>query len=395
MREEVNNKLLNNNKEKYFKILQKKRNWILLLLPLSFIILLLVRSNSDISEYVFARGIYKVLSQILSNVTGIVPFSIMEIMILLIPIISIIMIGQFIYKLIKNVYQKEKNTGAILLTAFINLLCVVSIFFFMFTIFAGTNYYRYPFAKISGLKVRESSVDELYELTLSLAKEASIIREEIQELGMYEDEYGVLMAKEDGFNDLSNKANEIFNVASKKYTVFSGKYGKAKPVFFSKFMSRMETTGIFWPFTMEANVNVHASYYSIPATIAHEIAHQRGFMREDEANFIAYLVTSESDDLLFQYSGIMLALNYASNQLYRNDVDLYYAVLDHYNEGMLVDLRDEYYYWKQFEDTVISTVSSTMNDTYLKANNQNDGIKSYGRMVDLLLAKYRSDNNIE
>ncbi|HPW41948.1 MAG TPA: DUF3810 family protein, partial [Bacillota bacterium] len=29
------------------------------------------------------------------------------------------------------------------------------------------------------------------------------------------------------------------------------------------------------------------------------------------------------------------------------------------------------------------------NDKYLKANNQKDGVKSYGRMVDLLIAEHR------
>lgn len=397
MRKEGKKELFLNtiSEKKHKQVLYRKRNWLLLLLPISLIIIVLSRNNSNIAEYVFARGVYKVLSQPLSIITGIIPFSIMELMILMIPIISIIVLGQVIYKLIRSIYRKEKRISSFILPAIFNLLCVVSVIFFMFVIFAGTNYYRFPFAKISGLKVRESSVEELYEVTLSLAKEASYVREELKNLGIYENEYGIISNNENGIEEMLVKANEIVEKASNKYTVLSGRYGKAKAVFFSNFMSRMETTGIFWPFTMEANVNVDAAFYSIPATTIHELAHQRGFMREDEANYIAYLVCSESEDPLFQYSGIMLALSYASNQLYRNDVDLYYAVLDQYNEGMLVDIRDEYYYWKQFEDTVISTVSSTMNDTYLKVNNQNDGIKSYGRMVDLLLAKYRNDNNIE
>jgi hypothetical protein len=60
---------------------------------------------------------------------------------------------------------------------------------------------------------------------------------------------------------------------------------------------------------------------------------------------------------------------------------------------MISDLREEYYYWEQFENTVISTVSNTMNDNYLKANSQDDGVKSYGRMVDLLLAEYRKNHS--
>ena len=46
-------------------------------------------------------------------------------------------------------------------------------------------------------------------------------------------------------------------------------------------------------------------------------------------------------------------------------------------------------FWQQYEGK-ISEASSRVNDTYLKANSQTDGIQSYGRMVDLLLGYYRS-----
>ena len=36
-------------------------------------------------------------------------------------------------------------------------------------------------------------------------------------------------------------------------------------------------------------------------------------------------------------------------------------------------------------------VSTKVNDTYLKAHSQTDGVLSYGRMVDLMLADFYSD----
>ncbi len=88
----------------------------------------------------------------------------------------------------------------------------------------------------------------------------------------------------------------------------------------------------------------------------------------------------------------MLALTYAGNQLYKQDPGLYNQIRATYTVAVTTDLREEYYYWAKFEDTVISTVSNTMNDSYLKANSQQDGVKSYGRMVDLLLADYKQAN---
>jgi hypothetical protein len=256
----------------------------------------------------------------------------------------------------------------------------------------GINYYRYSFAVYSGLEIRESSVEELYNLSLDLADQAAVIREQLHEDVGAEDENGVLQVNNADWQVVSDNMEKAFLKLSEEYPVLGGYYRSLKPVFFSDFMSRMEITGIFWPFTMEANVNIDAADYSIPATMGHELAHLRGFMREDEANFIGYLVCKESDKPEYQYSGIMLALTYAGNQLYKQDPVLYQSVRERYNMEMVADLRDEYYYWKQFEDTTISTVSNTMNDNYLKANNQSDGVKSYGRMVDLLLAEYRKNH---
>ena len=71
---------------------------------------------------------------------------------------------------------------------------------------------------------------------------------------------------------------------------------------------------------------------------------------------------------------------------------MYFKIRDQYSLGVLKDIRANSEYWQQFDDTVISTVSDKINDTYLKANAQTDGVESYGRMLDLLLAKYREDN---
>ena len=59
------------------------------------------------------------------------------------------------------------------------------------------------------------------------------------------------------------------------------------------------------------------------------------------------------------------------------------------------NFADNNAYWAQFEDQVIAQVSETVNDAYLKANNQQDGTQSYGRMVDLLLADFRQRHGLE
>ncbi|MDF2472884.1 MAG: hypothetical protein K0R21_666 [Anaerocolumna sp.] len=374
---------------KWYTAFCRKRTWILVLLPISLILLWMVQKNEEIAEYVFARGTYRWLSQSISLISGAVPFSIMELELIVLPVIGLLLFARFIWKLIDTI-GKRGSIGYQLSQGILNLGAVVSVLLFLFVMLGGVNYYRYPFTTFSGLEIRESSIDELYNLNMNLVKQAAELRSQLKSTETA-DQDGALQFGETSWTDISVTAKEAFDKLAEQYPILAGNYGTPKPVYFSRFMSRMEITGIFWPFAMEANVNVDVPEYTIPATMLHELAHLRGFMREDEANFIAYLASKQSDNLIFQYSGIMLALAYTSNQLYNQDKELYMQVSDNYNIGMTADLRQSYYYWEMFEDTVISTAASTMNDTYLKANSQGDGVKSYGRMVDLLLAEYRKN----
>jgi hypothetical protein len=375
---------------KWYQAFRKKRTWLLILVPISLIILWIVQTNGAIAEYVFARGIYKWLSQGISILTGILPFSIMELELIILPIIVLILLIQFLKKFAKSKHKEQGNIGYLMTSGLLNAGCTLSVIFFLFVILAGVNYYRYPFAVYSGLAMQDSSLEELYNLNMDLAVKAAGLRNQLQGENA-EDNGDVLQLDKTSWADISKTAEEALEKLSKQYPVLAGNYGAPKPVFFSRIMSKMEITGIFWPFTMEANVNIDVPEYTIPATMLHELAHLRGFMREDEANFIAYMASKQSDNLAFQYSGAMLALSYTGSQLFKQDPQLYKQVSQQYNSGMLADLRQSYYYWKAFDDTVISAAANSMNDTYLKANNQDDGVKSYGRMVDLLLAEYREN----
>ena len=118
-------------------------------------------------------------------------------------------------------------------------------------------------------------------------------------------------------------------------------------------------------------------------------------MREEEANFLSCLACRESDSLFVRYSGTILALIYCGNALAAQDMELYGKLWQQYDAGILRDFAANAEYWKQFENTVISNTADKVNDTYLKANEQEDGVKSYGRVVDLLLADYRSRHGLE
>jgi hypothetical protein len=128
--------------------------------------------------------------------------------------------------------------------------------------------------------------------------------------------------------------------------------------------------------------------YMLPATAAHEMAHQRGFAREDEANYIAYVACTMHPDADFQYSGIMLGVIYSMNALADADMDMYKQLVKKYTPQVRKDLVNDNEFWQKYKGKV-EEVANNVNNTYLKSNGQQDGVQSYGRMVDLLLAEYR------
>lgn len=377
---------------KWYRAFFKKRIFLLILAPVSFLLLWLARVNPNFSELVFARKIYPKIAYPVSLITKKLPFSLMEIEIKLLPVLLAGSIAFLLFQLITR-KKKNKSCGYILVLSLVNIGCIASILFFIYVFAAGINYHRYSFAEISGYTIEKSSVTDLYEMTLSLSERAATVRDQIAAEGGEFTESGEIVIDKSDWDDLVQAEVSAYKKISAEYPELKGNYESVKAVTSSRVMSAMEITGIFWPFTMEANVNTDVTDYTIPATMCHELAHLRGFMREDEANFIAYLVCSNSDNKILQYSGLMLALTYAGNQLYKQSPTDYEAVRATYTDEMKAELREDYYYWVQFENTVVSTASSTINDNYLKANNQSDGVKSYGRMVDLLLAEYKSAKN--
>ena len=203
--------------------------------------------------------------------------------------------------------------------------------------------------------------------------------------------------------DMEDKAIDVMQNLGKTYDQLDGYYPRPKPMFFSDFMCQMYMCGYYFPFSMEANYNDVMYLMKKPATMCHELAHIRGYIYEDEANFIAFLACISSDDVTFQYSGYLSVLNYVANDLYRTrlaDPESYAAareavrplqVMQRVQEDNIFVAQEE---WdringKAIVDTeTVDSVSDTLTDASLKMNGVSDGMVSYNRVVELLLQWY-------
>jgi hypothetical protein len=329
-------------------------------------------------ERYYSRTVYRYISQPISSVTGTLPFSLAEVLAVLVLAAAAAWVVCCIAELVRNPGRRLKLLMRRLSAAAI----AVSLVYFSFIAVWGLNYHRVSIASIANLEVREASVEELEALCRHLIKRANGLREQVEE-----DQNGV-MASPEGPGDILKRAYKGYSAAAKSYPELGGRYGRPKGVMLSKVLSYQGIGGIYFPFTGEANVNISEPHFMIPFTACHEMAHQRGFAREDEANYIGYLACIMHPDPDFQYSGTMAALQYSMNAMARQDRERYNSLREEYGAGVARDFEAWNEHCRKYDGFVKET-TDRINDAYLQANAQSDGVKSYGRMVDLLRADYR------
>ncbi len=333
-------------------------------------------------EKLYSNGFYRMLGQALSRLTGLVSVSIAE----LLTLIALLALAYFTVKyLVSMVVRRTSAQKISLARAAVLILMVCSMVYFSFLLIWGFNYYRLPFADIAGLDTADIRAEELEVLCTELIQEADELR-----AAAAEDDNGVIAIAK---REILEQAWQGYAMAESMYPELGGAYGRPKAVMLSRVMSVFGLSGIYFPFTGEANVNIEVPAPLFPAAVCHEMAHQRGFAREDEANYIAYLTCRKHTDPYFQYSGTLLALVNAMNALSAYDYSKYLELRQEYAEGVERDLSAVQQFWQQYQGPV-SRASARVNDVYLKSNHQKDGINSYGRMVELLIAERRAGLSI-
>lgn len=360
------------------------RRWWMLALPvLSIIFVLLAKQSPTYTEMLYASGLYPILAGTLGRLISLIPFSVFEMIICALVVITIVMIARWLIywaQVRKGKRARHKTDWRRIAECAVKLVCCM---IFAFVILCGLNYYRPEFTTFSGLTVQESPVEELEALCSELVLRANTLGEQVER-----DIQGVTVLS-GSYAQTAQEAKNTFGKLAKEFSVLPDLELTPKPIVNSWWMSMLQITGVFSPFTYEANVNIAAPDYSIPATMCHELAHTRGFMREDEANFIGYLACEQSDSAEFLYSGVMLALVHSINRLYAVDRAAFTEINMLLSEQVRQDLAYNSAYWAQY-DGPVAEVSTAVNNTYLRVNSQSDGVQSYGRMVDLLLADYRA-----
>ena len=156
-------------------------------------------------------------------------------------------------------------------------------------------------------------------------------------------------------------------------------------------MTYTHISGVYSFFTGEANINVNYPDFIVPFTMAHEMSHQRGIAREEEANMVAFLVCLNSNNPYVRYSGLSNVLSYVNSALYRADKELYKRFRNYYYPSELAKENSAYsLFFDKYRENVANNVTNAVNNSFLQSQGQSQGTKSYGLVVDLTVSYYKS-----
>mgnify|MGYP003640064069 CR=1 FL=1 len=326
----------------------------------------------EVIETYYSTGIYPFLSGFWRTFLGWVPFSVGDILYALLIILG----ARYI---IVNRMSIKKN-----LVGFIrDIAMVISVAYFTFHLLWGLNYYRQPLSKSLELGDKHSQYD------LVNFVDQLVLRTNETQFRITSDTSKMVRVPytKKQIMDLTLKGYETLKI---KIPLFTYQHPSLKKSIFSTPLSYMGYGGYLNPFTNEAQANSALPNFRFPVICGHEIGHQLGFSAENETNFIGYLATVGNEDIYFKYSAYAYALSYCLNELANRDLKEFKRQYNKLNPGVKKNYKEVAEFWEAHENPLEPVFKSIFN-TFLKANNQKDGIKSYNAVVTLLINYYRNN----
>lgn len=319
-------------------------------------------ADAERVETQYSKGFFPSFAAAWRRISGIFPFSIGD-------LLYGIFIGWLLYKTARFIFRKGerwKRLGTALM-----IILTVSI---LFDLLWGINYSRKGIAHQLQLNPGKYNEQDLSALNCLLIDKVNSCRDKLGERSSYPD-HKLIFKKVPG----------VFNNAAKKWPFLKYEHPSLKSSIWSWLGNYAGFTGYYNPFTAEAQVNTNIPVFMIPYTACHEVAHQLGYAKENEANFVGYLAAASSDDPYFQYSAYLDLFLYANRKMYYADSvaarlyrkDLNKKVVEDINEWIAFSRK----YSSPFEPLIWWVYGK-----FLEQHRQPQGIRSYDEVISLLIA---------
>ncbi len=360
-----------------------KNKWLLLYMSIGAVVILLnlLAWNSAAFCDAYIEVFFPVILNTYGRLTGIFPFSVGEIMLVLAVVLTVAALLVWLLAFVKKCRKHIKRYYLFYAWTFL-IVCLVM------TLNCFILYHASTFSENYFQENERGTLEELIAVRNMVVEQCNLLAPQMER-----DEKGAIVTT----LDLETEAIACMQKLGGTYDRLEGYYPRPKPLAASDFFSQQHMCGYFFPFSMEANYNDVMYIMNKPATMCHELAHLKGYILEDEANFISYLACLQSEQPLVRYSGYLSVLNYLDNDFYKaigRDNKAYFAqpIIDEQVRLDNIFVTDEE--WERINgkaliDTeTVDEVSDKVVDVTLKVNGVKDGMVSYNRVVELLLQYY-------
>lgn len=327
-------------------------------------------TNTDFIESYYSLGLYPYVSRFFRLLFGWVPFSIGDLLYFLLICIAIF-----------YVYRQWGYIKTHKMKFLRDILMILSIAYLTFHLAWGFNYYRKPLSEKLAL-TETKDYQELLDFTDRLINKTNSIQEYI---------VGDTLKKVDipySQDEMLQKSVDGYKELAKEFNFLEYDRPSIKTSLFSTGLTYMGYAGYLNPFTNEAQVNGILPNFRFPIVAGHEIGHQLGYSAENETNFIGYLVTSKNKDPYFQYAAYAYVLGYCLSDVRRGNPETFNQMFHKLNPGVRANFQEMALFWERYENPMEPVFKSIFN-SFLKANNQTQGIQSYNGVVSLLIAYHK------
>lgn len=346
-------------------------------LLISLALILMSRYSENFAQW-YAVNIYPVFPNLLGRISSLWQFSFFEAGILASAVLfCVLVLSGLLLVLLRSSMLKAYRSVCLRV-----LICTMAGLFLIYSMACAVNYHRAGIGSVLKLPQENVSAEKLEKLNLILARQLTELT------GNPDWDYSLLAVDDTAY--IETQAIYAMKKLGKSDPSLSGYYPNPKQVYFSDAMAGLGIEGIFSPFTMEANYNGDMTPFLTPYIICHELAHLKGYMKEDDAGFIAFLACKNSPSMVLQYSGLFHALIFTLNALKTEvSAEQFSQIYEQIPEPVRFQLnyvREQ----SEMQKTAFTSLTGKVNNVYLKANAQ-PGTKSYGRIVDLLLADYADE----
>lgn len=337
-----------------------------------FGLILLGHSWPEGVEGIYSRKIYPLLIDVLNLVSRPFPFSLTEIYFLVLVIFLLSFMVLWLFFSVKRDFVKGFNY-------LLRFFMLISVNVTLFLVLWGMNNYRLDIEDLFAFENQEISQGDLEESYQWFVEQANFTKEQLQD--------EELLALE----DIMMKTDEGYAILADEYEFIRSRRARVKPLSISGLFSQSGYSGIYLYVFSEPTINTMPHITSLPFVASHEMAHQQGFASEDDANFVGFLAASRHEDALFRYSAYLTGMTYVGNSLYQTDAEAYKRLNKMLDENVREDLQARSEFWQKNIRPKTEKVHNQVNDLFLKANNQPDGILNYSNVTKLLVLAYKND----